>query len=82
MGRWANVDAAKLINQRVSEIGYATGEHYLLEKVAPLTAWSAILFSARKHRKYGGSANVMQYILQDLGNIENYARRQPAQEGK
>jgi hypothetical protein len=72
---WANSDALKIVRIRVSDIRDATSEPYLLEKIGSLSSWLGILFSARKHQKHGGLETVRQYVIQDLSNIESYARR-------
>lgn len=76
---WANTTAKGIVDKHVADIKYATAEPYLLEKVATLSSWLDILFSARKHQKHGGSATVKQYVLEDLYKIEGFLKsRQPA----
>lgn len=73
---WANTTAKSDIERRLWSIEHASGVgHGVGEKVASIRAWIEILFSARKHTRYGGPDKVELFIRHDLASLSMIARR-------
>ena len=70
---WANQTALQELRRHIAAIRDATGDTYIREKVASLSAWLDILFSPRKHLKYGGEQQVKQHARTDCYKIHTYA---------
>jgi hypothetical protein len=70
---WANQTALQDLRRHIAAIRQETGDHYIREKVASLSTWLDILFSPRKHIKYGGEQQVKEYARTDCYKIHMYA---------
>ncbi len=76
---WSNQVAAQDIEGEIVRIlavePYASEAAYLNERVAALRGWLDVLFSERKHLKYGGSDQVKVFVLSELGKIDKWLHR-------
>jgi hypothetical protein len=70
---WANQTALQELRRHIVAIRDATVDDYIREKVGSLSAWLDILFSPRKHLKYGGEEQVKQHARTDCYKIHTYA---------
>lgn len=72
---WANAEALREITRLANEALSASDHHSdVAEKVASIKAFSAILYSARKHRAYDAGARsgadvVHSFILADASRL-------------
>ena len=71
-----NKEAKSKINNLLNDINYMLGEYsYISEKIVSIEEYVKILYSVRKHEKYGGIKMVKHHILIQLENIEKYLLR-------
>lgn len=68
---WDNTAARKIIEAHVRRIRDSTSDGYILEKTASISSLADVLFSARKHQKYGGPDRVKAMILDYCSRVEN-----------
>ena len=69
----ANPEAKRIIEPEIAILRSMAHHSYMAEKVESLAASIDILFSARKHERYGGAAAVKSHVLEDLSRIESWA---------
>lgn len=69
---WANEEAIKKINILLNKIRNPLWS----DKISFIREYTKILFSARKHEKYGGAKKVRSLILNSCTSIEDLILRQ------
>ena len=73
---WANLEATRRIEEAVSVIRINERmDSYLIEKLTSLRGWTEILFSARKHVRYGGIDQVRHFLLTECDKIRSYCHK-------
>lgn len=72
-----NISVRNKIERHLASIGSASGFGYGVNgKLTSIRSWLKILFSSRKHERYGGIQTVQGHIYHDLTNIRGIASRE------
>jgi len=69
---WSNLRAKNILDKELANLRFSTTVPYLLANIASLSSWLDILYSARKHERYGGIDIVKDFVMQDLSCVEGF----------
>ena len=71
----ANLTAKRKADEQIAIIRGAVEGGYLREKAGNLSGWAEILYSARKHERYGGVDAVKHEVIEVLSKIESFVKQ-------
>jgi hypothetical protein len=72
---WANLAAKREADNEIATLRVAVDGDYLREKIANLSSRIAVLYSARKHQRYGGADALKNEVIEILSKIESFAKQ-------